>query len=127
VKTKTTLRAFFLLASCGLVAAGCSSTGNLAREQADFPKDKVDARGLFAENCAKCHGEDGRAKTFRGKLTHAQNFTDSEWKSMTTSDDMVRTIKKGHEHMPAFDKKLSESEIEALAAYVQTFQTAQKE
>ena len=109
----------------GAIAAGCSSTGKLAREQASFSKDKVDARGLFVENCAKCHGEDGHAKTFRGKLTHAQDFTSAKWKSSVKPEDLVHTIQNGQEKMPAFQGKLSQAEIEALADYVQTFPAGQ--
>ena len=122
---KTNTRAITLICATGIIAAGCSSTGKLAREQASFSKDKVDARGLFVENCAKCHGEDGRAKTFRGGLTHAQDFTSAKWKSTAKTDDLVHTIQTGEEKMPAFQNKLSQAEIETLADYVQTFPAAQ--
>ena len=114
-----------LFSACAVIAAGCSSTGKLAREQAGYPREKVDARGLFVENCARCHGEDGRAKTFHGRIVGAQNFTDAKWHTDTSNDEIIRAIKTGHEKMPAFEDKLSEPEIEALAAYVQTFNTAQ--
>src|SRR5262249_32454900 len=34
---------------------------------------------LFKQNCAKCHGENGKADTTRGKNLKARNFTDAEW------------------------------------------------
>ena len=112
---------FYLLAGAA-IATGCASSGKLAKEQASLPKDQVDARGLFAENCARCHGTDGRAKTFHGRLVGAKNFTDPNWHA--SNDDITNAIKMGHEKMPAFEDKLSPAEIEALAAYVQTFKPA---
>ena len=104
----------------GLVT-GCASTHTLALQQADFPKEKVDARGLFAENCATCHGQNGRARTFHGWLLGAQNFTDVHWQIDTSGAEIVHAIKTGPGLMPAFEKKLSAAEIESLAAFVRTF------
>lgn len=100
---------------------GCASPGPLARQEANDTKDKVDARGLFVENCATCHGKDGRAKTFHGRLVGAQNFTDPKWQQTASDDEIIHAIKTGPKAMPAFQKKLSEAEIEKLAEYVRTF------
>ena len=82
------------------------------------------AGGLFAENCVRCHGTNGRAHTFHGIILGAQNLTDAKWQLDTTDDEIIHAIKTGPHAMPAFDKKLSESEIEALAVYVRTFKAA---
>jgi mono/diheme cytochrome c family protein len=105
--------------------SGCQSDSPLAMQQANYPKDKVDAAVLFKENCAKCHGMDGRAKTFHGRLVGAQNFTDAKWRTNVTDEEMSNAIKKGPEAMPAFEKKLSQAEIDALVAYVRSFKQAQ--
>ncbi|HEY5042852.1 MAG TPA: c-type cytochrome [Verrucomicrobiae bacterium] len=112
-----------LAAIPGLVflISGCASTGTLAASQANYPKDKVDAHGLFGENCATCHGQNGRARTFHGRLVGAQNLTDAMWQDDTTDDQIINAIKTGPRAMPAFAEKLSPSEIEALTAYVRTF------
>jgi len=34
---------------------------------------------LFNDNCARCHGKDGRAKTFHGKMVGARNLTNAKW------------------------------------------------
>lgn len=107
------------------IITGCSSTGTLAKEEAAYPKEQVNAQGLFDENCARCHGKDGRAKTFHGRMLGAQNLTDAKWRADTSTDQIIHAIKTGPKEMPAFDKKLSEAEIEALAAYVQTFKPAE--
>src|ERR1700722_14059117 len=114
---------FCLLTVLFLVAAfvvSCKTTPPLAAQQANFPKDKVDARGLFIENCATCHVKDGHAKTFHGRLVGAQNLTDAKFQAETSDEEISTAIKKGPKAMPAFAKKLSPSEIDALAAYVRT-------
>jgi len=107
------------------LVSGCASTNTLAVQQGGYPKDKVDAPGLFAESCAKCHGKDGRARTFHGRVVGARNFTDAKWQAATTDEEIIHTIQTGHGWMPAFQKKLSATEIEALASYVRTFKSAQ--
>lgn len=92
--------------------------------EAGYPADKVNARGLYVESCATCHGKDGRAKTFHGWLVHAQNFTSPDWQTTASEQEIVHAIKIGPRAMPAFENKLSEAEIKALAAYVQTFEPA---
>ncbi|MGD0744134.1 MAG: cytochrome c [Verrucomicrobiota bacterium] len=101
--------------------SGCASTRPLAAQQANYPKDKVDARGLFVENCAVCHGKNGRARTFHGWLVGAQNLTNAKWQEDTTDGEIIHAIKTGPSVMPAFEKKLSPSEIDALAAFVRSF------
>ncbi len=106
------------------LVSGCASTPSLAVQQAGYPQDKVDAPGLFVENCATCHGRDGRARTFHGWLLGAQNFTDARWQKDTSDAEIIHAINTGPHLMPAFQKKLSVSEIAALAAYVRTFKPA---
>jgi cbb3-type cytochrome c oxidase subunit III len=110
----------FLVACC-LFAWGCTSRKPLTAKEADDPAPNVDARGLFQENCVTCHGANGRARTFHGRLAGAQNLTDPQWQAETTDAQIVHAIKTGPSVMPAFGKKLSQSEIDALAVYVRSF------
>ena len=102
--------------------SGCASTNTLAVQQAGYTKEQVDVRGLYTENCAACHGKDGRARTIHGWLVGAQNFTDAHW--LASDAEIIHAIQTGPRVMPAFQKKLSVNEIEVLAAYVRTFQPA---
>jgi mono/diheme cytochrome c family protein len=113
-----------VIAGLAGLAFGCASTHTLALQQASFPKEKVDAKGLFAESCAKCHGQNGRAGTFHGWIVGAQDFTDAHWQSDTSDADIIHAINTGPGLMPAFEKQLSSTEIEAVAAYVRTFKPA---
>jgi mono/diheme cytochrome c family protein len=121
MKKIATLCILILTSGVLFLNCGCQSNGRLAMQQANYPKDKVDARGLFNENCAKCHGRDGRARTLHGRFVGAQNFTDEKWRANVTDEEMSDAIKKGPKAMPAFGKKLSQAEIDALVAYVRSF------
>jgi mono/diheme cytochrome c family protein len=113
-----------LIAGVLIYGSGCQSQPPVAARQAGYPQDKVDARALFAESCAKCHGTDGRAKTFRGRLLGAQNLTEAKWQTISTDQEITAAIKTGPKAMPAFEKKLSQAEIAALVAYVRSLAPA---
>lgn len=121
MKLRETAAASALLAGSSLLLWGCASKGPLTVKDADYPVSQVDARGLFQENCITCHGANGRAHTFHGQLVGAQDLTDFLWQSETTDAQIIHAIKTGPSVMPAFGKKLSDSEIDALAAYVRSF------
>jgi mono/diheme cytochrome c family protein len=79
------------------------------------------AKALFDKSCAKCHGKDGRAKTFRGKLTGAQNFTDKSWQESNRDEDMIETIENGRGKMPSYKNKLTLEQIQSLVVYIRKF------
>ena len=79
-----------------------------------------DAGALFSSECATCHGKDGKAKTFKAKLNHARNLTDATWQAEVTDERLYNSIHNGKGKMPAFGKKLSDPQINALVAYVRT-------
>jgi len=69
---------------------------------------------LFKEYCAKCHGEDGKAETPKGKQLMARNFTDPEFQAGKSDADLIKTVTKGQEDMPPFGKKLTAEQIQGL-------------
>lgn len=78
---------------------------------------------LFGENCASCHGADGKARTPAGRKLGARDLSQS-----TLADaDIVKQIRngtrneRGAERMPGFKEKLSADEIDALVTYVKSF------
>jgi mono/diheme cytochrome c family protein len=91
---------FGVIAGAGLCA--------LAGEGGDHPS------ALFKEYCAKCHGEDGRGQTPKGKQLKARDFTDSEFQSAKSDADLIKVVTKGGEDMPTFGKKLTKEQIESL-------------
>ena len=75
----------------------------------------------YAQNCATCHGKDGRGKTVKGKLKHVPDLSDAEWQDRASDDHIYNAISNGRGKMPAFGKRLSAEQIESLAGYVRRF------
>lgn len=69
----------------------------------------------FKQYCAKCHGEDGRADTPKGKQMKARNFTDAEWQQSKSDSELIDSVTNGKDDdMPPFGKKLTKEQIESL-------------
>ena len=81
---------------------------------------ELNASILFEKHCDTCHGKDGRAKTFKAKFNHARNLTDPKWQAEATDERIFNSITNGKGKMPAWGKKLSEAQVNALVAYVRT-------
>jgi mono/diheme cytochrome c family protein len=76
------------------------------------------ALAIYAKRCASCHGKDGRANTFKGKLRSARNLTDPQWQADVSDERIFNSITNGRGKMPRYGKKLSEAEINSLVSYV---------
>lgn len=73
------------------------------------------ATALFADNCAQCHGAQGRGDRKFG----APNLADNEWLYGSERKDIRDQIWNGHGGvMPTWGGRLSPEEIKALAVYV---------
>lgn len=105
--------------ACLFAGSGCASHP-LAAQEAGYPTYKVNAGGLFVENCSVCHGKNGRAHTFHGWLAGARNLTNPKWQDEASNAEIANAIRTGPGVMPAFGKRLSPAEIDALVAYVRT-------
>ena len=76
----------------------------------------------FRQYCAKCHGEDGKAQTPKGKKMKARDFTDADFQQHKTDAQIVDAITNGTEHdMPPFGKVLSADQIQSLVPDVRGF------
>jgi cytochrome c oxidase cbb3-type subunit 3 len=70
---------------------------------------------VFMQACAACHGQDGKGNQDIG----APNLTDNEWVFGSTYDWIRDTVVNGRQNMmPAQSGRLSEDQIQILAAYV---------
>lgn len=79
----------------------------------------VDAKALFDSKCAKCHGNDGRASSFKARhIIHARDLTNAEWQNDVSDERIFNSISNGKGKMPSFKKDLSEDQIDALVTYV---------
>lgn len=80
---------------------------------------------LFRNNCARCHGADGRADTPLGRTYQTPDLTDPEWwrknAKITSTASLISIVTRGKGGMPAFGKKLKRSEIRLLVGYARKF------
>jgi len=87
---------------------------HISGRSADGPTVKR-AISLFADNCASCHGPEGKGNREFG----APNLTDNEWEYGSTREDIHDQVWNGHGGvMPTWGGRLSPEEIKALAIYV---------
>jgi mono/diheme cytochrome c family protein len=77
-----------------------------------------DATSVYNSKCASCHGRDGRARSMHGKHEHARDLTTAEWQDSVSDERIYNSISNGKGKMPAFKKKLSDSQIDELVSYV---------
>lgn len=101
-----------------LGAEGTRDVAHYVRSLSGLTVDSLRAaRGkeLFAQNCAVCHGADGKGNPALG----AANLTDDVWLFGSTENTIVETITKGRtSKMPAHKEFLGEAKAHLLAAYV---------
>jgi mono/diheme cytochrome c family protein len=115
----------FVKMLCVVAAAAVLSAMSLSTNAALQDKSVGSAakggEEIYSRECAKCHAKDGRGKSFRGKMVHARDFTDADWQSQISDDQIIKSIADGKDKMPAYAKKLSEAEIRSLVEVVRSF------
>lgn len=77
------------------------------------PKWMAIAEGLFATNCASCHGQSGQGLV-------GPNLTDDAYKNIVDITDIPKVIAGGAANgaMPAWKNRLQPNEIVLLASYI---------
>lgn len=73
-------------------------------------------KGIYAANCAACHGDDGV-----GKVLGAADFTDLRFVDDRAPRDFYLTVTQGKGSMPAWQGRLSQDERWAVIDYLRTF------
>ena len=109
-----------------LVAIGVTvSLLPIALAAAQSKRKTIPVEELYRNNCARCHGAEGRGDTAQGEMYHAPDFTDKDWwrknPSFKRNSTLTSIVTHGKEEMPAFGKKLSPTEIKQLVNYVRRF------
>lgn len=84
------------------------------------PNDPSEGATLFQENCAACHGENGKGVEGVG----APNLTDADWIYGGDARAIRLGLVNGRQGvMPAWEQRLSDAEIRMLALYVEGLYT----
>ncbi len=104
-------RAAALFGAGVVAAAGCSNDAG--------PAVPIDPAVMYAQNCARCHGADGRGDPELKKTLPVRDFSDPVFLAKAQTDDIARTIMAGKGQMPAFGASLSLPKIQSLSGYVE--------
>jgi len=101
-----------------------SMTGVLA-QRSTTKSHAVDVAELFRNNCARCHGADGRADTPLGQTHNTPDLTDAGWwqknAAIASSRSLTTIVRQGKGDMPAFGEKLKPNEISGLVKQMRKF------
>jgi mono/diheme cytochrome c family protein len=84
---------------------------------------------VYRRYCVSCHGNDGRAKTSKGKFSHARDLTDAQWQAAVSDERIFNSIMNGRNergNMPSFANKLNEKEMNSLVEFVRRMKGPQQ-
>ena len=86
----------------------------------------ADAKTLYTDGCAKCHGADGKGATKMGQKVGCKDYTDPKVQADLTDAKAAKAIKDGLKDKddkvvmkPA--EGLSDDDIKGLVAYMRAF------
>ena len=109
--------------SAGLLLGTILATVAVAAD----PPPRTGAR-LYRRHCISCHGNDGKAKTSKGKFSHARDLTDAQWQAEVSDARIFNSIMNGRSvrgNMPAFSDKLNENQANSLVSLVRNLKAQQ--
>jgi mono/diheme cytochrome c family protein len=110
----------YLLALFMLVCLSSSAVDVSAGRESASSKDRA-APQLYRKYCVSCHGADGKAKTSKGKFSHARDLSDAQWQAEVSDERIFNSIMNGRNvrgNMPAFADKVNENEVNSLVSFV---------
>jgi mono/diheme cytochrome c family protein len=106
-------RLWLAAVTAAALALGCTSPGD-----DPGPPVPVDPGLIYTQNCARCHGADGRGDPQIKTLLPVRNFADPAFQARANNEEIARVIMTGKGQMPAFGGALSAPKIQSLAGYV---------
>ena len=83
----------------------------------------ADGKAVYADNCTKCHGDDGKGATKMGTKLGAKDYSDAKVQAAVSDDQAFKSIKEGMKKDGKTLMKPSElpdADIKASIAYLRT-------
>jgi mono/diheme cytochrome c family protein len=86
----------------------------------------ADAKAQYEQDCAKCHGSDGKGQTKMGKQRGAKDYSDAKVQADLKDDAAVKAIKEGVKDKEGKvvmkpSEGISDADAKALVDYMRTF------
>lgn len=107
------MRAFWMMAAAGLVAASTVSAADLEQ-----------GKKIFEDKCLSCHGADGKGNA---KMSEMLKVKIADLTASHKSEaEILKLLSEGKKPMPSFAKRLSKEEMGAVAEYAKHFREAGK-
>jgi cytochrome c1 len=85
-----------------------------------------DSKALYEDQCAKCHGLDGKGQTKMGQKLNAKDYTDAAVQANLKDEAGFKAIKEGLKDKDGKvlmkpTEGVSDDDAKALVAYLRTF------
>jgi mono/diheme cytochrome c family protein len=85
-------------------------------------ENQADVSDLYAKNCARCHGKDGKGKEGRKEAPAIPDLTNHKWHGQRSDAQLTVSILDGKgKDMPAFGDKVTPEQAKALVNYIRKF------
>jgi mono/diheme cytochrome c family protein len=115
-----------LFAVAAIAAAAWIGSGATAAAEPRGPVQAPDGKSVYLDHCKTCHGVIGvPTKSAVSKYDSIPNFKTPGFFDARSQDSIVTILKKGKgKDMKSWSEKLTEPEMQAVAAYIRTFAVA---